>query len=208
MGFSMAMYCSTKVLKLICFFFVRSPLLVWPTPPLELESWDADSRMEPSCGGIFPCVKLWFWEFDGSKPGGSIRGGESFRKVRLAPQRVIWVSLFVCVSTGRLGLVRAAKERNEEEAVGDVDLLVWSSSSSSESTGLNTGEEGLRSEMRSSLMLRCLRMGLRGWGLRVGLGEKRSKGSWAEVALDPSRQSETGCGLGSGVQSTAVCRGP
>ena len=100
-----------------------------------------------------------------------------------------------------------AKERNEgEEAVGDVELRV--SSSSSDSTGLNTGEVGLRFEIRSSLMLRCLRMGLQGRGLRVGFGEKRSSRSCAEGGLGLSILSETGGGLGGGVQSTAVCRGP
>jgi hypothetical protein len=80
---------------------------------------------------------------------------------------VIWLSLFVWVSIGRLVPVPAAKERSEVgEAVGDIE--VWVSSSSSESTGLNTGEVGLRFEIRSSLMLRCLRMGLQGRGLRVG----------------------------------------
>jgi len=97
------------------------------------------------------------------------------------------------------------KERNEvEEAVGDID----SSSSSSDSTGLNIGEVEMRSEVRSSLMLRCLRIGLRGWILRVGLGEKRSSRSCAGLGLGPSTLSGTGRGLGGGVQSTAVCRGP
>ena len=101
----------------------------------------------------------------------------------------------------------AAKERNEvEEAVGDGELGV--SSSSSDSTGLNKGEVGLRFEIRSSLMLRCLRMGLQGRRLRVGFGEKRSRRSCAEGELGPSTLSGTGCGLGGGVQSTAVCRGP
>jgi hypothetical protein len=65
------------------------------------------------------------------------------------------------------------KERNggEEEDVGDVEI--WVLSSSSDSTGLNTGEVGLRFEIRSSHMLRCLRMGLQGRGLGVGFGEKR-----------------------------------
>jgi hypothetical protein len=104
-------------------------------------------------------------------------------------------------------LFPAAKERNEvEEAVGDVELGV--SSSSSDSTGLNIGEVGLRFEIRSSLMLRCLRMGLQGRRLRVGFGEKRSRRSCVEGELGPSTLSGTGCGLGGGVQSTAVCKGP
>ena len=104
-------------------------------------------------------------------------------------------------------MVPAAKERNEgEEVFGDVEL--WMPSSSSDSTGLNIGEVGLRFEMRSSLMLRCLRMGLHGRGLRVGFGEKRSSRSCAEGELGSSMLSGTGCGLGGGVQSTAVCRGP
>lgn len=53
-------------------------------------------------------------------------------------------------------------------------------------------------------MLRCLRMGLQGRG--VVFGEKRSNRSCAE--LGPSMLSGTGGGLGGGVQSTAVCRGP
>ena len=103
-------------------------------------------------------------------------GEEFFRKVRLAPQRVMWVSLFVCESIGRLRLVPGAKERNAlEEVVGDVEWWVSSSSSPSDSTGLNMGEVGMRSEIRSSLMLRCLRMGLRGRGLGVEFGgEERS----------------------------------
>ena len=116
----------------------------------------------------------------------------------------MWLSLFVWVSMGRLDLVPDAKERSEgEEAVGDIELR--ESSSSSEPTGLNTGEVGLRFEIRSSLMLRCLRMGLQGRGLRVG--EQRSSRACAEVELDSSMLSGTG-GLGGGAQSTAVCRGP
>jgi hypothetical protein len=118
----------------------------------------------------------------------------------------MWLSLFVWASIGRLDLVPAAKERNEvEEAVGDIVLRV--SSSSSESTGLNAGEEvGLRFEIRSSLMLRCLRMGLQGRGLRVD--EQRSSRTCAEGELGSSMLSGTASGLGGGVQSTAVCRGP
>lgn len=119
-----------------------------------------------------------------------------------------WVSLFVRVGIGRLDLVPAAKERKEvEETAGDIESRVssTSSSSSSEPMGLNTGEVGMRSEIRSSLMLRCLRMGLRGRGL--GLGEKRS--NWLSVVgWGPSRLSGTGSGLGGGVQSAAVCKGP
>ena len=100
-------------------------------------------------------------------------------------------------------MVPAVKERNGgEEVFGDVEL--WVSSSSSDSTGLNIGEVGLKFEIRSSLMLRCLRMGLHG----RGFGEKRSSRSCAEGELGPSMLSGTGCGLGGGVQSTAVCRGP
>ena len=109
------------------------------------------------------------------------------------------------MSTGRLDFVPAAKERNGgEEGAGYVELWV---SSSSDSTGLNTGEEGLRFEIRSSLMLRCLRMGLQGRGLREGF-EKRSSRSCAEGGSGPSMLSGTGGGLGGGVQSTAVCSGP
>ena len=102
------------------------------------------------------------------------------------------------------------KERNEgEEGAGDVEMWVSSSSSSSssDSTGLNTGGVGLRFEIRSSLMLRCLRMGLQGRGLSA-FGAKRSSRSCAEGGSGPSMLSGTGGGLGGGVQSTAVCRGP
>lgn len=41
----MAITCSTKVLKLMCFFLpLRSVLF----PALELESWDSDDRTGPS----------------------------------------------------------------------------------------------------------------------------------------------------------------
>lgn len=39
-----------------------------------------------------------------------MRGGESFLKARLGPQRVMCVSLFVCVSGGRLGESSVAVE--------------------------------------------------------------------------------------------------
>ena len=116
---------------------------------------------------------------------------------------MIWLSLFVWGSIGRLALGLAAKERNEvgEVAVGDS----VSSSSSSESMGLNIGEAGWRFEIRSSLMLRCLRMGLQGRGLRVGVGEQRSSGTCADPSMLPGTDGVLG---GGGVQSTAVCRGP
>lgn len=96
-----------------------------------------------------------------------MRGGESLRKALLGPQRVIWVSLLVCNRVGRFpGNLEENWER-ETRVVGSVLLaavlfLVSSSSecSSSDSTGLNIGEVGGRSEVRSSLMLRCLRIGL------------------------------------------------
>jgi len=58
-----------------------------------------------------------------------------------------------------------------------------SSSSSSDSTGLKMGDDGGKSEVSSSLMLRCLRMGLVGGGRRgcVDLLEERSSRSSADA---------------------------
>jgi hypothetical protein len=67
-------------------------------------------------------------------------------------------------------------------------------------------------------MLRCLRMGLAGRASarralamfrKLGLDvEERSRRSWAEAGLTASTLSGMGSGLGGGVHSTAVCRGP
>lgn len=72
------------------------------------------------------------------------------------------------------------------------------------------GEMG-RSEVRSSLILLCLRMGfVRGcWGFRAVEGvEWRSRRSAVDGGLRLSTESGTGSGFGGGDQSTAVWRGP
>jgi len=76
------------------------------------------------------------------------------------------------------------------------------STASSESKGLKTGDVGGKSEVRSSPMLRCLRMG------RGGREVERSKWSWTGVGLNGSTESGMDGGFGGGVHSTAVCRGP
>jgi hypothetical protein len=67
LGFSMAMHCSTNVLKVMCFFFWPGsfsppPLLLVTPPVLEFESCDIEGRMPGGAwaesndveGGNFP----------------------------------------------------------------------------------------------------------------------------------------------------------
>lgn len=87
LGFSMAIHCSTKVLKLICFFLwaaddcrVLRPVVL--APVLELESCEYVERIW--AGEKYPSTLdlLWLVAMPEQDPGGSIRGGESLRKAR------------------------------------------------------------------------------------------------------------------------------
>ena len=155
----MAMHCSTKVLKLMCLRFCPG-------------TTEDSGRGKPEAGA--------------SGPFGTMRGGESRRKARVGPKRVICVSLLVCSNGGRIGLCREPGSAPSDMTCG--------SSSSSESGGLNTGECG-NSEVSNSQMDLCLRMGLRAAPFSGGEGnEDRSSAAAAP-----------GDGLGVG---SAVWRGP
>lgn len=86
-------------------------------------------------------------------------------------------------------------------------MVVSSSLSSSDSTGLKMGDAGAKSDVNSSLMLRCLRMGFVGGGRGRDGPAERSRRSSADAG-SCSTVSGTGCGFGGGVHSTAVCSGP
>ena len=162
----MAMHCSTNVLKLMCLRFC---------PGTTEEGGDSDwSKLE---GGNSPA------KF------GATRGGESRRKARSAPKRVMFVSLLVCSSDGRIGLCGKHGPPPSDKICGP--------SSSSESGGLRAGENG-NSEVSCSQMDRCLRMGLRTAAVtQSSVGEGEEGRSSAAAAL--------GEGLGVG---SAVWRGP
>lgn len=82
----MAIHCSTKVLKLICFFLAaddcRVPRPVVLIPVLELESCEYVERTWD--GEKYPSTLdlLWLVAMPEQDPGGSIRGGDSLRKAR------------------------------------------------------------------------------------------------------------------------------
>jgi hypothetical protein len=217
LGFSIAMHCSTKVLKLICLF------LPFPLPlPIGAKSCSlADDRsiLVPDSEGaaIGGAVTVEGFEPDAldsaSLAGGGaesaiIRGGESFLNGRFSAHRVMCVSLFVCNNAGRTGrsfsfASPAPSSASSIRSRGAPDPAVgppapYASSSSSDSAGLNRGLG--RSLVSSSLMLRYLRMGF------FPDAVERSNRSCAELAL--STELGWGPGLGGGDQSTAVWRGP
>lgn len=80
---------------------------------LEVESCDSEVRTAPEARTV-ECRLT-------EETEGDMRGGESLRKARDRPQRVIWVSLFVCGRQGRLGdsVVDAASERAGRDSSSD-----------------------------------------------------------------------------------------
>lgn len=62
--------------------------------------------------------------------------------------------------------------------------------------------------MRSSLILRCLRMGFVRGDSEILEAECRSRRSCVDARGALSTESGTGAGLGGGVHSTALCSGP
>lgn len=113
LGFSIAMHCSTKVLKEICFFLagpstpvLDAPLRSWSLPvdpeaSLEVVPWDTRCDV-PSC----------------DEPSSAMmRGGEFLRNG--LPRMLMWVSLLVWTSGGRVGGALA---------------MLWGSTSSSSSS--------------------------------------------------------------------------
>jgi len=79
-GFSIAMHCSTNVLKLMCFRF-----------------WPGTITASDDPFGVVRGFSLWT-----GVPDAMIRGGESRLKAPFVPQREICVSLLVCMRGGRL----------------------------------------------------------------------------------------------------------
>lgn len=145
LGLSMAMHCSTNVLKLMCLRFC----------PFATEG-----------GGDSDCSRL-----DAGATLGATRGGESRRNGRLGPHRVMCVSLLVCSSDGRTGLCAGPSD------------MICGASSSSDSGGLNMGDSG-NSDVSSSQMDRCFKMGFRTAAVELsGVGEGHDGRSSAAVAL-------------------------
>lgn len=125
-----------------------------------------------------------------------ILGGESFLNMRFEPQRVICVSLFVCISVGLLNSSDEWCDPPSPRSSSLSSLITPSSSSLSDCVGLNRGL--CKSLVSNSLMLLYLSMGF--------LAMLRSRRSCAELAFPTLVV--PGLGLGGGVQSTAVWRGP
>jgi hypothetical protein len=86
-------------------------------------------------------------------PLGMTRGGESRLKARPGPHRVMCVSLFVCIKEGLVGLVGVSDILDASPA----DRM-WAGSSLSDSGEPSNGDSG-KSDVRSSPMERCLRIG-------------------------------------------------
>ena len=138
-GFSMAMHCSTNVLKLMCFLFPDWEL--WRTRscslPVDVPA-DVDSSIDkPDSGGSLD----------------NTRGGESLRNASRGVRALrMWVSLLVWMSIGRLGGGEAADG-------GGCSCDAGGSTEEGSSTS-KCGADGAVGRQRISVMLRCLRIGL------------------------------------------------
>ena len=133
LGFSIAMHCSTNVLKLICFFFPERDSLGVRSCSLPVDvPGDVDSSIDKSHSAD---------SFDNT------RGGESLRSAsRGVRARRMWVSLLVWVRNGRPG--------------GRVDDGVCScDAGGSLEGGSSTSKCGAVGRQRISVMLRCFKIG-------------------------------------------------
>ena len=137
-GFSMAMHCSTNVLKLMCFLFperesgTRSCSL-----PVDVPG-DRDSSIDKPHSAA---------SLDNT------RGGESLRRASRGERALrMWVSLLVWVRNGRLGA--------GERVVIDADRFCSCDAGGSSEGGSSTSNCGAGGRQRISVMLRCLRIGL------------------------------------------------
>jgi hypothetical protein len=163
---SIAIHCSTNVLKLMCLLFPDWGL--WGARSCSLPV-DVPAEVDSSIDKL-----------DSADSLDSTRGGESFlRALRGVRTLRMWVSLLVCVRNGRLGGGGAVDDGCSSCDAGG--------SSVGGSLASNCGEGG---RQRISVMLRCLRIGfvndpfVQAW-VKAGLV--------AISGLGRGSQSEPGC---------------
>ena len=165
-GFSIAMHCSTNVLKLMCFLF--PDWVLWGARscslPVDVPA-DADSSIDKP---------------DTADSLDKMRGGESFRRAsRGVRARRMWVSLFVWGRNGRVGRGGAV---DDGSCSCDAGVSLGDSSS--------TSDCGVVGRQRISVMLRCFRMG---FVYDPFVLVCANAGRVGETGLGRGSQSEPGC---------------